>query len=148
MELFGPPVRVSESLESFDDLRFWGYGFYDPVEAIIPQEASMSRHVAGWMLSIGVFGSVVGGFGMATEARELDQDTYRMLSHGMTEADVVSRAGQPDRRLDQLEATQLNQRLVSYQYVWGGDTNNGEWTTTVTFSANTNRVIRIERDRK
>lgn len=108
----------------------------------------MSHHVAGWMLSIGVFWSVVGGFGIATEARELDQDTYRMLSHGMTEAEVVGRTGQPDRRLDQFEPTQLNQRLVSYQYVWSGETNNGEWTTTVTFSANTNRVIRIDRERK
>lgn len=108
----------------------------------------MSHHMAAWIRSVGVLLSIVGGFNVHLEARELDHDTYRMLSHGMTEAEVVSRAGQPDRRLDQLEPTQLSQRLVSYQYVWGGETSNGEWTTTVTFSANTNRVIRIDRDRK
>lgn len=108
----------------------------------------MSHHVAAWILSVGVFWSIAGAFSVHLHARELDHDTYRMLSHGMTEADVVSRAGQPDRRLDQVEPTQLSQRLVSYQYVWGGETNAGEWTTTVTFSANTNRVIRIDRDRK
>ena len=105
----------------------------------------MYHQVTVCMFGIGL---LVGVVSARLEARELDQDTYRMLSHGMTEAEVVGRAGQPDRRLDQFEPTQLSQRLVSYQYVWGGDTNNGEWTTTVTFSANTNRVMRIDRDRK
>jgi len=105
----------------------------------------MYHQVTACMFSIGI---LVGGVSGCLEARELDQDTYRMLSQGMTEAEVVGRAGQPDRRLDQFEPTQLNQRLVSYQYIWGGDTNNGEWTTTITFSANTNRVIRIDRDRR
>lgn len=81
-------------------------------------------------------------------ARELDQDTYHMLSYGMTEAEVVARTGPPDRRTDQFEPTPLSQRLISYQYIWGGDTNRGEWTTTVTFSSNTNKVIRIDRDRR
>lgn len=108
----------------------------------------MYHQTATWMLSVGVVLSIAVGFSSRLEARELDQDIYRMLSYGMTEGEVVSRAGQPDRRLDQFEPTQLSQRLVSYQYVWGGDTSSGEWTTTVTFSANTNRVIRIDRDRK
>jgi phage/plasmid-associated DNA primase len=60
----------------------------------------------------------------------------------------VGRAGQPDRRFDQFEPTLLHQQLVRYQYVWGGDTSKGEWTTTMTFSATTNNVIRIDRDRK
>jgi hypothetical protein len=29
-----------------------------------------------------------------------------------------------------------------------GDTSKGEWTTTITFSANTNKMIRIDRDRR
>ena len=81
-------------------------------------------------------------------ARELDQETYQLLSYGMTEAEVVGRTGQPDRRIDQFEPTPLSQRLISYQYIWGGDTSRGEWTTTVTFSSNTNKVIRIERERR
>lgn len=84
----------------------------------------------------------------SVDARELDQETYQLLSYGMTEAEVVGRAGQPDRRIDQLEPTPLSQRIVSYQYIWGGDTNRGEWTTTITFSSNTNRVIRIDRERR
>ena len=107
----------------------------------------MKRRRALWMMGV-----ILIGIGACTapevDARELDQDTYRLLSHGMTEGEVVGRAGQPDRRLDQFEPTQLSQRLVSYQYIWGGDTSKGEWTTTITFSANTNKVIRIERDRK
>jgi hypothetical protein len=71
-----------------------------------------------------------------------------LLIHCMTEPEVVGRTGQPDRRIDQFEPTPLSQRLVNYQYIWGGDTSKGEWTTTITFSANTNKVIRIDRDRK
>jgi hypothetical protein len=74
-------------------------------------------------------------------------ETFGMMSHGMTEAEVVGRAGQPDRRLDQIEPTPQSQRLISYQYIWGGDTSKGEWTTTITFSGTTNKVIRIDRDR-
>jgi hypothetical protein len=81
-------------------------------------------------------------------ARELELETFGMLSYGMTDAEVVGRAGQPDRRLDQIEPTPQSQRLISYQYVWGGDTSKGEWTTTITFSGTTNKVIRIDRDRK
>jgi hypothetical protein len=92
---------------------------------------------------------IITGSGMSfLNARELDQEIYQMLSHGMTEAEVVARAGQPDRRIDQFEPTPLGQRLVSYQYIWGGDTGQGEWTTTVTFSSNTNKVIRIDRERR
>ncbi|MFO0699973.1 MAG: hypothetical protein U0236_12150 [Nitrospira sp.] len=107
----------------------------------------MSNRPARWMMSavlIGMWGAVT----PTVSARELDQDTYRLLSHGMTEGEVVGRTGQPDRRLDQFEPTPLSQRLVRYQYIWSGDTSTGEWTTTITFSANTNKVIRIERDRK
>lgn len=107
----------------------------------------MSKRLDQWMMSavlIGMWGAVT----TTVSARELDQDTYRLLSHGMTEGEVVGRTGQPDRRLDQFEPTPQSQRLVSYQYIWSGDTSTGEWTTTITFSANTNTVIRIERDRK
>ena len=107
----------------------------------------MSKRLAQWMMSavlIGVWIAVT----TTVNARELDQDTYRLLSQSMTEGEVVGRTGAPDRRLDQFEPTPQSQRLVSYQYIWSGDTNKGEWTTTITFSANTNKVMRIERDRK
>lgn len=107
----------------------------------------MSNRLAQWMMSAVLISAQV-AIATTVSARELDQDTYRLLSHGMTEGEVVGRTGQPDRRLDQFEPTQLSQRLVSYQYIWGGDTGKGEWTTTITFSATTNKVIRIERDRK
>jgi hypothetical protein len=81
-------------------------------------------------------------------ARELSQETYHLLSQGMSEAEVVARTGPPDRRIENYEPTQLGQRVVSYLYVWNGETSKDEWTTTVTFSSNTNRVIRIDRDRK
>ena len=81
-------------------------------------------------------------------ARELSQETYHVLSQGMSEAEVVARTGSPDRRIENYEPTQLSQRVVSYQYIWNGETSKDEWTTTVTFSSNTNRVIRIDRDRK
>ncbi|MEP6936258.1 MAG: hypothetical protein ABI988_20335, partial [Nitrospirota bacterium] len=38
-------------------------------------------------------------------ARELAQEIFGMMSYGMTEAEVVGRAGQPDRRLNQVEPT-------------------------------------------
>lgn len=82
------------------------------------------------------------------EARELPLEAVGMVTVGMSEADVMARTGPPDQRIDQFEPTPLNQRLVTYQYVWVGDTRKDEWTTTVTFSANTNKVIRISRDRK
>lgn len=99
-------------------------------------------------LEVGLILSLIGIAASLGSARELDQDVYRMLSHGMTEPEVVARIGQPDQRIDQLEATPLSQRITSYQYIWAGHTSNGEWTTTVTFSSNTNKVIRIDRDRK
>lgn len=92
--------------------------------------------------------SGIGNTLLSAEARELAQETYQMLSYGMTEGEVVGRAGPPDRRIDQFEPTPLSQRVISYQYIWGGDTNKGEWTTTVTFSSNTNKVIRIDRERR
>lgn len=107
----------------------------------------MQHAMAVWMVSIGLIG--IGSFGTPSiDARELGINEMGMLSIGMTEAEVVARVGQPDRRLDQFEPSPLSQRLVSYQYIWGADTNKGEWTTTVTFSSNTNKVTRIDRDRK
>ena len=100
------------------------------------------------LLGVGVGGSDMGNSLQPAAARELAQETYQMLSYGMTEAEVVGRAGQPDRRIEQYEPTSLSQRITSYQYIWGGDTNRGEWTTTVTFSSNTNKVIRIDRERR
>jgi hypothetical protein len=103
--------------------------------------------MAMWIVIVGIvcIGQMAA---LPTGARELAQKTFGMMSYGMTEAEVVGRAGQPDRRLDQFEPTPLSQRLVSYQYIWGGDTSKGEWTTTITFSATTNKVIRVDRDRK
>jgi len=107
----------------------------------------MKQTMAVWLLSLGLVG--IGTVAVSpVDARELNLETFGMLSHGMTEAEVVGRTGQPDRRIDQFEPTPLSQRLVSYQYVWGGETGKGEWTTTITFSANTNKVIRIDRDRQ
>ena len=42
------------------------------------------------------------------DARELDQEVYQLLSYGMTEAEVVSLTGQPDRRIDRFEPTPLS----------------------------------------
>jgi hypothetical protein len=107
----------------------------------------MNQTMAVWILSVGLVG--IGQMAAPPAgARELDQQTFGMLSHGMTEAAVVGRTGPPDRRLDNIEPTLLGQRLVSYQYIWGGDTNKGEWTTIITFSAETNTVINLNRDRK
>jgi len=109
----------------------------------------MKHRILVWMLAGTTLGSGVIGDGLqSADARELGQEIYQMLSYGMTEAEVVGRAGQPDRRIDQFEPTPLSQRLISYQYIWGGETSKGEWTTTVTFSSNTNKVIRIDRERR
>ena len=107
----------------------------------------MRQGILIWIL-ISIASSVMGMVLSSVDARELDQETYQLLSYGMTEAEVVGRAGQPDRRIDQFEPTPLSQRLISYQYIWGGDTHKGEWTTTITFSSNTNKVIRIDRERR
>ena len=77
---------------------------------------------------------------MPASARELDFDAYSMISAGMTEAEVISRAGDPDR--------QIRSGRAVFQYVWLGDSQNGEWTTTVTFSFATGRVISVSRARK
>jgi hypothetical protein len=107
----------------------------------------MNQAMAAWILIVGIVG--IGPLVVSpSDARKLPQETFGMMSHGMTEAEVVGRAGQPDRRLDQIEPTPQSQRLISYQYIWGGDTSKGEWTTTITFSGTTNKVIRIDRDRK
>ncbi len=96
----------------------------------------------GVMIGVGTMGIPSGA------ARELPLETYGMLTYGMSEAEVMARTGSPDHRIDQFEPTALIQRLVTYQYVWVGDNQKDEWTTTVTFSANTNKVIRLSRDRK
>ncbi len=80
----------------------------------------MGYRIAAWILGVGVLWSIMGDFSIRLDAREVDQGTYWLLSHEMTEAEVVSRTGQPERRLDQFEPTQLSQRLVSYLYVWAG----------------------------
>src|ERR1051325_7263401 len=104
----------------------------------------MKQAMTVWLLGFGlVFGS-----GQLVDATEVNLETFGMLSQGMTEPEVVGRTGQPDRRIDQFEPTPFSQRLVSYQYIWNGDTSKGEWTTTVTFSANTNKAVRIDRERK
>ncbi|MBX3303099.1 MAG: hypothetical protein KF693_12865 [Nitrospira sp.] len=109
----------------------------------------MRRKIRIWALGGLTLSYIITGMNTTfLHARELDQETYHMLSYGMTESGVVGRTGQPDRRIDQFEPTPLSQRLISYQYIWGGDTSRGEWTTTVTFSSNTNKVIRIERERR
>ena len=107
----------------------------------------MNHAMAACLLIVGIAG--IGPLVVSpSHARELPQETFGMMSYGMTEAEVVGRAGQPDRRLDQIEPTPQSQRLISYQYIWGGDTSKGEWTTTITFSGTTNKVIHIDRDRK
>ena len=73
--------------------------------------------LAGTTLGSGVIGDGL----QSADARELGQEIYQMLSYGMTEAEVVGRAGQPDRRIDQFEPTPLSQRLISYQYIWRRD---------------------------
>jgi hypothetical protein len=40
-----------------------------------------------------------------------------MLSHGMTEPEVVGRTGEPERRIDQLDPRPLSRRIASYQYL-------------------------------
>ncbi len=82
------------------------------------------------------------------QARELPLETFGMISHGMSEAEVMSRTGQPDQRVDQWQPTQLNQTLISYQYIWVGESGKNEWTTTITFSAKTNKVIDLSRERR
>jgi hypothetical protein len=107
----------------------------------------MSQTIARWILTVGLMG--IGQMSPPlADARELDQQTFGMLGLGMTEAAVVARTGPPDRRLDNIQPTLLGQVLMSYQYVWGGDTNMGEWTTIITFSAQTNTVIHLSRERK
>ena len=107
----------------------------------------MNQTMAVWILTVGLMG--IGQMAASpASARELDQQTFGMLSLGMAEPAVVGRTGPPDRCLDNIQPTLLGQVLVSYQYIWGGDTNNGEWTTIIAFSAQTNTVIHLTRDRK
>ena len=116
-------------------------------EDALPGGDGMNQLLAAGLMGIALILSGQGLYSSA-QARELDLETVGILSQGMTEAEVIARTGQPDRRIDQFEPTPLNQRLQSYQYVRGGEATKGEWTTTVTFSANTNKVIRIDRGRK
>lgn len=108
----------------------------------------MKPIITGVLLTVGLTSTMWLCSLQSASARELSQETYHFVSHGMSEAEVMARTGPPDRRIDNYEPTPLGQRVVSYQYIWGGETSKGEWTTTVTFSANTNTVIRIDRDRK
>ncbi len=81
-------------------------------------------------------------------ARELALEVYGMIGYGMTEPEVVRRTGSPDQRIEQYEPSPLGQRVVSYQYVWNGNADKGEWTTTITFSSNTNKVVQMDRSRR
>ena len=107
----------------------------------------MKHTMAMWILITGIVG--IGQIdALLVGARELPEETFGMMSYGMTEAEVVGRAGQPDRCLDRIEPTPQSQRLIGYRYIWGGETSKGEWTTTITISGTTSKVIRIDRDRK
>ena len=74
-------------------------------------------------------------------ARELEFEVYSMISSGMTEEEVLSRAGQPD---SQRNGKARNQ----YSWVWFGDPQKDEWTTTVTFYSVTKLVAEVSRTRK
>lgn len=60
----------------------------------------MKHTMTVWTMIVGIV-----GVGQMTAppagARELAQETFGMMSYEMTEAEVVGRAGQPNRRLDQ-----------------------------------------------
>jgi hypothetical protein len=73
-------------------------------------------------------------------ARELEFDTYSMISAGMTETEVLSRAGEPDKQIRSGKAT--------FHYISIDDSEKGEWTTTVTFAFGTSRVINVSRTRR
>lgn len=68
----------------------------------------MKQTMAAWILSVG-FVDIGQMAAPPVGAGELELEMFGMLSYGMTEAEVVGRAGQPDRRLDQFELTPLNQ---------------------------------------
>ncbi|BCA53462.1 hypothetical protein W02_06020 [Nitrospira sp. KM1] len=108
----------------------------------------MKPHTFTTVLTFVLILSVNAASNLPACARELDLEVYGMVSYGMTEAEVARRTGSPDQRIDQYEPTQLGQRVVSYQYVWNGDASKGEWTTTITFSSNTNKVVQIDRSRR
>lgn len=76
----------------------------------------MKHRMAVWILCVGLVG--IGQMAAPPDcAGELELETFGMLSYGMTEAEVVGRADQPDRRLDQIEPTPQSQKLVSDQYM-------------------------------
>ena len=73
-------------------------------------------------------------------ARELEFDTCSMISAGVTETEVLSRAGEPDK--------QIRSGKAMIHYISLGDSEKGEWTTTVTFVFGTSRVIYMSPTRR
>jgi hypothetical protein len=74
-------------------------------------------------------------------ARELDFEVYSMIGSGMTEVDVLSRAGQPDSQM------RIGKARNQFSWIWFGDPQKDEWTTTVTFSSVTKLVVEVSRTR-
>jgi hypothetical protein len=80
----------------------------------------------------------------AVDARELEFEAYSMISAGMTDADVLGRTGEPDKKIN----WPPQRGRDTYQYIWLGDGSRDEWTTVITFSSNTSKVINVSRHRK
>ena len=94
------------------------------------------------LLSLIFFGQVAIDIAAYTSlgARELEFEAYSMISSGMTEVEVLSRAGKPD--------TQRSMGNSKYGWIWFGDPQKDEWTTTVTFSSVTKLVVDVARTRR
>lgn len=67
---------------------------------------------------------------------------FRLLKAGMSEVEVLSRVGEPDR--ERVIDNHFMYRMIWY-YVPDGDYS-GDWSTTITFDAN-GRVVSIRRER-
>ncbi|ULA63490.1 MAG: hypothetical protein LZF86_110188 [Nitrospira sp.] len=75
-------------------------------------------------------------------ARALDFESYSMISSGMTEVDVLSRAGEPDKKM------RVGKAPNQYSWIWLGDPKQDEWTTVVSFSSVTKLVIEVSRTQR
>ncbi len=67
---------------------------------------------------------------------------FRLLKAGMSEMEVLSRVGEPDR--ERVIDNDFMYRMIWY-YVPDGNYS-GDWSTTITFDAN-GRVVSIQRER-